>query len=427
MATIGQSLNQLKPGAFSGISKIHPTGSLEARKLLAGGIIFYWRFSHDRKTHRISIGPYDPYAPPKSYSPTERGYSIAAAKRKAESMAMEHHENLEQGGYINLQEAKHQTLLDKKAEQEDRSKYSFLRLMQAYADHLQNLGRSSHKEVRSITNVHILGSWPELAKLTASEVTIDQVADMMRKCIEAGKGRTANKLRSYVRSAFEVAKSARSKPSIPVEFKNFNIQHNPAAETSPDESANRADKNPLTIAELRSYWRSISKMKGFKGAVLRLHLLTGGQRIAQFVRLRTQDIKQDTITLFDGKGRPGKPARPHAIPLTHQAAKALQECSAKGEFALSTDGGITHISNTTLSKWACEVAPLADFQLKRVRSGVETALASIRTSSDIRGRLQSHGISGVQARHYDGYDYLAEKLEALNALAGLLVKTDLAT
>ena len=36
---------------------------------------------------------------------------------------------------------------------------------------------------------------------------------MMRLVIEAGKARTANKLRSYLRAAYEIAKASRSKPS----------------------------------------------------------------------------------------------------------------------------------------------------------------------------------------------------------------------
>jgi hypothetical protein len=31
--------------------------------------------------------------------------------------------------------------------------------------------------------------------------------------------------------------------------------------------------------------------------------------------------------------------------------------------------------------------------------------------------LQSHGLTGVQARHYDGHDYLPEKRMALETLA----------
>jgi hypothetical protein len=40
-------------------------------------------------------------------------------------------------------------------------------------------------------------------------------------------------------------------------------------------------------------------------------------------------------------------------------------------------------------------------------------LARLKVSKDTRGHLQSHGISGVQARHYDGHDYMDEKRGAL--------------
>ena len=126
---------------------------------------------------------------------------------------------------------------------------------------------------------------------------------------------------------------------------------------------------------------------------------------------------------MDGKGRPGKPARPHSIPLIESAAKALEECAPAGDWALSTDGGDSHLAATTLSKWAAEVATAAGiegFTAKRVRSGVETLLASARVSQEHRGRLQSHGVSGVQARHYDGHEYMDEKREALVTLHRLL-------
>ena len=47
-------------------------------------------------------------------------------------------------------------------------------------------------------------------------------------------------------------------------------------------------------------------------------------------------------------------------------------------------------------------------------------LAGARVDKDTRGRLQSHGIAGVQARHYDGHDYVVEKLSALETLFRLL-------
>ncbi|QCX51681.1 hypothetical protein [Ralstonia pseudosolanacearum] len=50
----------------------------------------------------------------------------------------------------------------------------------------------------------------------------------------------------------------------------------------------------------------------------------------------------------------------------------------------------------------------------------ETALAAARISKDVCGRLQSHGITGVRDRHYDGHEYMDEKRHALEALFALL-------
>jgi integrase len=299
--------------------------------------------------------------------------------------------------------------------------YTLEKLLDAYCDYLKSLGRISHAAARSIFRVHVIESWPNVAALPANQVTAEQIADMMRKTIEDGKDRTANKLRSYMRAAYQTAKAARSKPSIPVAFKAFNITSNPAADTEPDESANRADKNPLSADELRAYWNVIKPMQSFAGAVLRLHLLTGGQRIEQLCNLLTVNVASDAITLSDGKGRPGKGARPHTVPLIESASTAMQEINPVGAYAISLNGGKSRLGERTISDWACAAgAGITDFQAKRIRSGVETLLASARISTDTRGRLQSHGISGVQARHYDGHDYLSEKREALETLFNML-------
>ena len=243
--------------------------------------------------------------------------------------------------------------------------------------------------------------------------------------------RNGNRIRSYIRAAYAVAKAAKSKASIPVHFKAYGVTHNPAAETSPDESANKADKNPLSLEEARRYWKAIKDTPGIKGAALRLHLLTGGQRIEQLCSLLTSDVnlstKPESLTIFDGKGRSGKPARTHVLPLIPAAVQALQDLNPQGEFALSTDGGKTRVSPFTLARWAQDVAAAAgieEFQAKRIRSGVETALSKRAVSKEHRGRLQSHGISGVQDAHYDGHDYMGEKLEALETLFHALENED---
>jgi integrase len=260
-----------------------------------------------------------------------------------------------------------------------------------------------------------------VAALRANQVTDEQIADMMRKLNEADKKRTANKLRSYVRAAYQVAKASRSKASIPLEFKSYNVLSSPAGDTEPDISANRADKKPLSADEMKTYWQAIKPMPGFIGALLRPHLLTGGQRIEQLCCLLTANMADDAITLFDGKGRLGKAPRPHTVPLITTAATAMQELKPTGAYAISTDGVKTHLSAITLSKWAVAAAAgIEGFRTKRIRSGVESLLASARIQSDHRGRLRCHGIAGVQARHYDGHDYMGEKRHALETLFKLL-------
>lgn len=420
--TNGKIINELSPGQFHKLGKVIPSGSLEARKLASGAVTFYWRVTIAGKTTRESIGIYDSSAPPKSLRPTALGFSVLAAMRAAEALAAKHHANLDKGGFAAVKAAEKAAKSRAEATKIEAAQYTLEALLNDYADYLETLGRVSHKDVRSIIKLHVIGPWPEVAALPANQVTGEQIADMMRRVIELGKARTSNKLRSYVRAAYQTAKAARSKASIPVKFKSYNVTHNPGADTEPDESANKANKNPLKEEELRNYWARIKDMPGFRGAVLRLHLLTGGQRIQQLVSLRTENVGDDVITLFDGKGRPGKPPRPHVIPLIPMAAAALQKCRPRGIYALSTDKGETHLAATTLSAWAVEASGQSDFQAKRIRSGVETLLAEFSISKEHRGRLQSHGISGVQARHYDGHDYINEKRRALQTLFRLLQK-----
>jgi hypothetical protein len=76
--------------------------------------------------------------------------------------------------------------------------------------------------------------------------------------------------------------------------------------------------------------------------------------------------------------------------------------------------------NAEVSSLIIAGAEIEAFQTKRLRSGVETLLARLKVPKEIRGHLQSHGISGVQARYYDGHDYIDEKRAALMLLFNTL-------
>jgi integrase len=320
-----------------------------------------------------------------------------------------------------------------KAEKERAAKFTFGALMVDYANELERQGKTSHAKVRGLVRLHLIAGAPKLANTAAALVTAEQVADMLRGLREAGKERTAGKLRSYCRASFEMARTSKLSLLVPVHFKSYGVQHNPAAETVAIKLV--PDKNPLMPVHLRQYWRAIEKVEGVRGAVLRLHLLTGGQRIEQLRQLVRANVGEGAITLLDAKGRTGRGARPHTIPLLLAAREALHTLLAlnPGEFPVSVDGGVSPVSAKAIADWAKDAAagvewlptdkPVGQFQAKRIRSGVETALASLRVSQETRGHLLSHGVTGVQAASYDGHDYAPQKLEALEALHRYLTET----
>jgi hypothetical protein len=428
----GSEIKSLPVGAFRTVCQIGQGGCLQARKLSSGAVQLYWRFTLRGKTSRVPIGTYDSSAPPRMRSPTAKGFSLAAAAERCSEMAKIGANT--PGGYLEYVEIKEQEHLEQRVQRTEAQRHTLQSLMDTYVAHLEQLGRRSHRDARSIFKLHVTAPFSDLANRPASSIQAGEITDMMRRLAQAGKGRSANKLRSYLAAAYQCALDVNSLASVPIAFKAFGISNNPVASTRRDATKDRPDKNPLSAAQMRTYWGIIKGLPGIKGAALRFHLMTGGQRIEQLVKLKCADVSNHAFVIFDGKGRPGQQIRRHTVPLIAAAKSAMASLPKQGEtwhmrngtsgpaeYILSTDGGRTHISAATMSNWARELAgSIPSFQLKRVRSGVETMLASAGVPMEIRGQLQSHGLTGVQLRHYDAHDYLPEKTDALMKLSILL-------
>ena len=413
------AINALRGNGFLTLyGRLEQGGALQARKLSSGVVQLYWRYSLAGRTSREPIGVYDSSAPPKKLQPTARGYSIVAALERCRELAAIHSERASTGGLRAAKAEERKNYEAQQTAQIESSAQTLERLLETYLAHLKAQGRRSHIDVGYLLKNHVIEAWPTVANAPAKELSPDQVMDMLRRLIETGKGRSANKLRSYLRAAYQCALDVRTTPSIPIAFKSFDVVYNPAAQTRRSSQFDCADKRPFSKAELRTYWKLIADLPGIEAAALRLHVLTGGQRIEQLARLRWADVEEDALTIFDGKGRPGQRPRPHRVPLVKEAQHAIQCLRREGVFAISTTAGNVQISVRTMAAWAHAVVgdSIAGFQLKRIRSGVETLLASCGVSRDVRGHLQSHGQSGVQARHYDGHDYMPEKRRALEIL-----------
>jgi hypothetical protein len=303
-------------------------------------------------------------------------------------------------------------------------------LLDAYVASLKRDEKASADAVEAAVKRHVKTPWPSLWKLPAASVSVPDLLDVVAKVADEGRLREAAKLRAYIRAAYAAAvraqQDARSLPAL----RELRITSNPARDLAPIEGSNNARERALSVAELRAYWKRISALPGAPGAALRFHLLTGAQRIEQLSRLIDTDLDTDaeTIRLRDTKGRRKKP-RIHIVPLIPAAKDALDAMGPRlSPHLFTVSNGETGASYSAIRSYVLDIADAmlqaeetaATFTPGDLRRSVETRLAAEGVSADVRAHLQSHGLGGVQARHYDRHSYMSEKHAALETLYGLL-------
>lgn len=306
-------------------------------------------------------------------------------------------------------------------------------LLGAYVSNLKANRKQSAADAESILSLHV----PENVKqLDAAAVTHHDLNPLLRKLIEAGKLRTAAKLRSYLRAAFELALGADGDPNAPSTMLGFRLVANPAARIKvPKGAGGTPGERALSRQELAEYKVRLEALPmDDMRDLLRLQLLLAGQRINQ---LLTATIEPDTegnplIVMRDSKGRRQQPRR-HALPLRGEAL-AIVEARGSRLFGWNDQKDIKREQLNASALVGKKICPgmLADekanapFRMGDIRRTAETMLASIGISQDVRAQLLSHGLGGVQNRHYDKHDYMKEKTQALAAWERLLNSPDIA-
>lgn len=322
-----------------------------------------------------------------------------------------------------------------KKEADNRQRYTLRALLEAYCNHLENSGKAqSARQARSILKCHVFEAFPDTAALPAREVTSHQTAAVIRKVAEQGKGRTAGILRSYLLAAFNAARKSPFDAKLPADMIPFEVEVNPVEVVST--IAVQRGERTLNHSELKAYLAALADYN-LADTALRLALYAGGQRMAQLLRAKISDYNEETQTLrlWDGKGRRTS-AREHLLPLATKSAaivtglierakqqelaaskKEQREPSFNGLWLFSSYGQ-TPLVETTPGKRVNEIGKAMKgelFDLRDIRRTVETMLAGMGVSKDTRAQLLSHGLSGVQAAHYDRHTYTNEKRNALMA------------
>ncbi|MFB1489307.1 MULTISPECIES: tyrosine-type recombinase/integrase [unclassified Thiocapsa] len=429
-------LQGAKPGEWLSDGGAHGAGVLLFRKAASGATFAYFRYTlSGGKRDTLPIGVYDETG--------RDGLTLAKARQKAGDLSRLYQDGVKNiRAHLEAEEAARKLALE--AEQAEReaavavslaaearalaqAQYTLQALCDAYANVLEVRGKSkSAKDTRSAFKVHVLEMHPEIAALPAREVTSHHIAAMVRKVREAGKERTGGMLRSYLRAAFALAIRAPFDSAVPSELIAFEVTANPvdAIPTIPVKAGQRT----LTRFELAAYHDALSD--NLIDQALKLALLSGGQRMAQLLRIRVSDYDRDTqvLKLWDGKGKRQDP-REHLLPLGPKGCALVAELVERAKeradpddvnpslfMSRDRDGASAIVNYTTCSGRVSQIAKTMKgepFNLRDIRRTVETQLASLGVSRDVRAQLLSHGLSGVQNQHYDRHTYIEEKRAAL--------------
>lgn len=307
-------------------------------------------------------------------------------------------------------------------EREERQRFNLAALLRAYCDHLEQKGKyQSAQDARSVFRVNILRPAPDLAATPAREVTASALAARIRATRESGRERAAGKLRGYLFAAYSLATRAEFDTEAPSALIPFRIAHNPlvAIPNIPTRPGNRV----LSRDELRALVGKLGD--DLTDAALRLCLFAGGQRASQVLRARASDFDEaaGVLRLLDPKGRRAQP-REHRLPLGPVAADLCKALVARARevrpeetdpplFAASPRAVLSLKSLTgRVSELSTDLGGPA-FSFSDLRRTAETEMAALGFSTDLRAQVMSHGLSGVQEKHYNRHDFMQEKAAAL--------------
>jgi integrase len=423
-----KALRAMRAGKWISDGAVRGSGALWARGGESGGTSFYFRYSHEGKKKAIALGGYDETG--------AKGLTLPEARERAKALSKLYgsgitdlHGHLERERQAAVRQRVAEQEAAKRAAQ-DAQRGTLRQLLESYVAHLERLKKQSAKDVAGIFKNHVfeLKAAADIADRKAASLSVDDFVGLIGRLVEADKGRTADKLRSYLRAAYQLAIESKTNPAAPLALRAFGITVNSIGSIGALSQFNRARDRTLAAPELGALLRRIDTLQpGAQRDALQLCLLLGGQRPMQLLRMKAADVdlSAGTVTLYDGKGARSQPRR-HVLPLVKDAAAILERrLESAGDAPLFSTDERTVMRSETLSALVADISDAMvkakeareKFQLRDLRRTAETMLASLKVSSDVRAQLQSHGLGGVQARHYDKHSYSAEKLLALTKWA----------
>lgn len=271
---------------------------------------------------------------------------------------------------------------------------------------------------------------PLLKGKLARDVTPQDIRAVLHALIARDAKVASNRLRSYLRSAFQFGIRYDHDPATMGKGALFHLEMNPVDPVPNNRTAEKQGERVLTLEELRQVWNR----KPDDAFSLRYHYLF--RLILLFTGLRPGEVSRAKIAEVDFQQRlwnippdRTKNARWHVLPLTDLTHKMFFDLAgyALGSeyfFPGRDDPGKPEYETSFQHAVArlCRVDGMTPWAPRDLRRTAKTWAGHAGLEKEIRDRLLNHALTDVSARHYDRYLYLKEKSEALERWEGFLLK-----
>ena len=258
--------------------------------------------------------------------------------------------------------------------------------------------------------------------IPANTVTADMVTIALAKIVNRGAMTQANRAHSYLHAAFKHGLQYDHDPSSKNDEVRFYLSTNPVSAVKrpmKDEPTGDVD---LSVDEIKQVWHALGvykKMSVDAKNAIKLLLITG-QRV-ETVLLAPKSEFDIERGIWDIPASRMKAKRSHVVPLHPMAIKliALQMSIHKSPLLFPGRDVSKSMLPNSLSRAVlrfCDREKLRKFTPRDIRRTWKTRAGEIGISKSDRDHIQAHAIgSDVSSKHYDRYDYQAEKTAAMNA------------
>lgn len=291
-------------------------------------------------------------------------------------------------------------------------------LINYYVDQMRSQGKRSWEKVHADIQYNV---YPVIDKnIPAKDIDSSQIRKVIHKIIQRGAEVQANRVRSYLHRAFELGIFHDNDPKSLSNEYIFNLSINPVTAVPKNASAEKVGERALSFDEIAIIWGNDNIDASIPTLLAIKLILIFGIRPIELTGAKKSEFDFNRLTWSIPPERI-KNKRWHLLPIVPLAKQLLEELllfSAESEFLMPGRYNPKESIHKTslghsLKKIQKQNPHYPVFTLRDLRRTVKTRMGELGINKSTRDIIQNHALNDVSSKHYDRWDYMPEKREAL--------------